>query len=154
MNVASLAVKKLSQSGAEFISRKEGFRPVAYQDIAGIWTIGYGHTGPDVYPGMTVTHEQALALLIQDTAKAARAVNSLVSVPITQNQFDVLVSLVHNIGESAFAGSTTLRELNRGNYQAAADAIELWNKATINGVLTFVQGLANRRAEEKQRFLS
>lgn len=154
IGAASSAFKTISQSGAEFIARWEGFEPEAYRDIAGVWTIGYGHTGPDVGAGMRVTRAQALALLKQDATKAVRAVNSLVRAPLKQNQFDALVSLVYNIGENNFATSTTLRELNAGNYAKAAEAIELFNKATIGGRLQYVQGLANRRAAEKEKFLA
>lgn len=148
------AVKGLSDAGASFIARWEAFRWSAYQDIAGVWTIGFGHTGPDVFPGLTITLEEARELMKADAQEKIDAINRMVRAPLTQNQGDALTSLVYNIGEGNFAGSTTLRELNRGNFQAAADAIELWNKATIDGELTFVQGLANRRAAEKRLFLS
>jgi len=145
---------RLSRRGVKFIAESEGFRPVPYRDSGGKWTIGYGHL---IKPGENftrITREQALALLDKDAADAANAVNSLVRVPISINQFDALTSLVYNIGRGAFRDSTTLRELNRGNVPAAAKGIELWNKVTIGGVLTFVQGLANRRAAEKRLFLS
>lgn len=82
------------------VKRWEGFRAKAYLCPAGVPTIGYGHT-KDVKLGDTITHNQATELLYEDLGKFAHAVNRLVSVPLTQGQFDALVSFTYNLGVGA-----------------------------------------------------
>ncbi len=143
---------RISDAGLALIKRFEGLRLDAYKDVAGIWTIGYGHI-KTAKPGMKITESQAETLLKDDLQDAERGVERLVKVPISSNEFSALVSLVFNIGEGAFAKSTTLRRLNANDRVTAADAIELWNKATVGGKKTVVQGLVRRRAAEKALFL-
>lgn len=138
-----------SQKGIDFIKRHEGLRLTAYTDSGGTWTIGYGHTG-NVYSGMTITQEQADNYLKADLKTAENAVNRLVTVYIPQSRFDSLVSLVFNVGRSAFSGSKFLAKLNQGNIEGAANEFEDWN--LVNGVPN--QGLKNRRADEKELFLN
>jgi GH24 family phage-related lysozyme (muramidase) len=145
---------KVSQTGIDLIKYFEGLRLEAYKDIAGIWTIGYGHTGPDVSAGMTISEDEAEALLRKDLTRFEQGVLSAVKVPLGQNQFDALVSLSYNIGVNAFRGSTAKRLLNKGNFIQAADAITWWNKATINGIRQKVPGLVRRRAAEAALFLT
>ena len=78
----------------------------------------------------------------------------MVKVPLNQNEFDALVSLVFNIGAGGFKGSSVLRNLNAGNRRGAADSMLAWNKGTIGGKKVVLKGLANRRAEERAQFLS
>lgn len=144
---------QVSETGIELIKHFEGLRLDAYQDVAGIWTIGYGHTGPDVEPGQVITEAEAEALLRQDLDRFERGVSDAVRVDIDQNQFDALVSLAYNIGVSAFRSSTALKRLNRGDFLGAAEAMTWWNKATINGVRREVLGLVRRRAAEAALFL-
>ena len=145
---------QISETGIELLKRFEGLSLEAYQDVAGIWTIGYGHTGPDVEPGMRITESEADALLRQDLRFAEDAVTRLVSVPLNSNEFDALVSFVFNVGAEAFRGSTPRRRLNRGDRIGAADALTWWNKATIAGRLQEVLGLTRRRASERALFLT
>ena len=145
---------RISESGIALLKRFEGLELEAYQDIAGIWTIGYGHTGPDVQPGMRITEREAEALLRRDLKSRENAVERLVNVPLNQNEFDALVSFVYNVGAEAFRRSTALRRLNRGARLAAAEALTWWNKATVNGVLREVLGLTRRRAAEKALFVT
>ncbi len=145
---------KVSQTGIDLIKHFEGLRLEAYKDIAGIWTIGYGHTGPDVSEGMRISEEEAEALLRKDLTRFEQGVSSAVKVALGQNQFDALVSLAYNIGINAFRGSTAKRLLNKGNFIQAADAITWWNKATINGIRQKVPGLVRRRAAEAALFLT
>lgn len=136
------------QSTYDLISNFEGFSPTAYQDVAGVWTIGYGHTG-GVQPGDTRTHDEAMQDLADDVARAVRAVNTI-QVPLTQNQYDALVSLAYNIGNNAFLASTLVGLLNSGDYAGAANQFPRWNKA--GGAV--IQGLVNRRAAERETFLA
>ncbi len=145
---------RISDSGIELIKRFEGLELEAYQDIAGIWTIGYGHTGDDVQPGMKISERDAEELLKRDLRPREQAVDSAVKVPLNQNEFDALVSFVYNVGAGAFRGSTALKRLNRGDRVGAADAITWWNKATVGGVLREVLGLTRRRAAERALFLA
>ena len=144
---------RTSPNGVALIKRFEGLELEAYQDIAGIWTIGYGHTGPDVKPGMKITEAEAEALLKRDLKPREEAVARLVNVPLNQNEFDALVSFVYNVGAEAFRKSTALKRLNKNDRIGAAEALTWWNKATVGGVLREVAGLTRRRAAERALFL-
>ncbi len=142
-----------NQAGLELIKMFEGLRLEAYVDAVGVWTIGYGHT-KTARRGMVITEEQAEALLREDLQDAENAVNRLVKVPLNENEFSALASLVFNIGSGNFQKSTVLRRLNAEDRVGAADAIEWWNKGRVNGVLTTLPGLVRRRAAEKALFLT
>ena len=145
---------KMSRNGIELLKRFEGLELEAYQDIAGVWTIGYGHTGPDVKPGMRISEREAEDLLRRDLKSREDAVERLTNVSINQNEFDALVSFVYNVGIEAYRGSTARRRLNRGDRLGAAEALTWWNKATVGGVLRPVTGLTRRRAAERALFLT
>lgn len=134
--------------GLALTEQFEGCRLTAYQDQVGVWTIGYGHTGPEVCAGLTVTLEQASALLQKDVSNAAEFVNKAVMVALTQEEFDALVDFVFNLGAGAFAKSTLLRMLNAGDYAAAAAQFAAWDRA--GGVV--VAGLLRRRQAETALF--
>lgn len=142
---------KINQSGIDLIKEFEGLELEAYQDVAGIWTIGYGHTA-DVTEGDTITELQAEGLLIKDLATAEAGVERAVRAPITANQFAAFVSLAFNIGVKAFEGSTALRRFNAGDARGAAAAIEWWRKVTINGKKIISPGLVRRRKAERALF--
>lgn len=144
---------QVSPTGIELIKHFEGLRLESYQDVADIWTIGYGHTGPEVATDQAITEAEAEALLRQDLSRFEQGVSAAVKVDIDQNQFDALVSLTYNIGLNAFKGSTALRRLNKRDYLGTAEAMTWWNKATINGVKREVLGLVRRRAAEAALFL-
>lgn len=138
----------------DFIKEAEGLRLEAYQDSAGVWTIGYGHTGNDVKRGMAIEAERAEVLLARDIAWAVDEVDHSVTVPLTTEQDAALVSLVFNIGSGAFRSSTVLRRLNAGDYEGAAEAILMWNKITRGGKKVVSKGLVNRRERERALFIS
>lgn len=144
---------RTSPNGIGLIKRFEGLELEAYQDIAGVWTIGYGHTGPDVRPGMRISEREAEELLKQDLKPREEAVARLTTVPLNQNEFDALVSFVYNVGAEAFRKSTARRRLNAGDRVGAGEALTWWNKATVGGVLRVVTGLTRRRAAERALFL-
>lgn len=135
------------------IKEHEGLRLVAYLDSVGVWTVGYGDTGPDVVQSLIITKEQAENRLSKRLVEFEGYVNSAVKVKLTQNQFDALVSLVYNIGPTNFNASTLLRKLNAGDYAGAADQFLVWNKGRVDGVLKVINGLTNRRKKEQQLFL-
>lgn len=135
------------------IKEHEGLRLVAYLDSVGVWTIGYGDTGPDVVKGLTITKEEAEKRLRKRLVEFEGYVNTYVKVPLKQHQFDALVSLVYNIGPTNFKASTLLKKLNAGDYIGAADQFLVWNKGRVDGKLVVIKGLANRRAKERKQFL-
>lgn len=146
---------RLSPDGAAFIKGYESCRLKAYKDQAGIWTIGWGHTGYDVYEGVRWTQMQADKQFRVDVMSATLPINNNLRVPISQQQFDALVSLAYNIGISNFLQSTLFRVLNEGNYAEAGKQFLRWNKSRnpITGELEISNGLTNRRTKESEIFL-
>jgi lysozyme len=144
---------QINQVGIDLIKRFESLRLDAYQDVAGIWTIGYGHT-KTAKSGMKITEKEAEDLLRDDLKDAEKGVQAPIKVDINDNEYSALVSLVFNIGRGAFAKSTALKELNKNDRIAAADAFELWTKSTVGGKKIVFPGLVARRAAEKGLFLT
>ena len=144
---------KLSQAGIDAIKRHEGLRLHAYLDVAGVPTIGYGHT-QGVQMGQHISEETAENYLRSDLSWCESAVNNAVRVPISQPAYDSLCSLAFNIGEGAFKSSTLLQKLNAGDMAGAADEFLRWNKITVNGEKQTSPGLTSRRAAERQMFMS
>jgi lysozyme len=134
------------------IKEFEGLRLTAYQDIVGVWTIGYGHTGSDVYPGLKITEAQADSLLEKDLGRFVSCVTSYVKVPLNPNQNGALVSFSFNLGCGSLQSSTLLRRLNAGENPntVAREEMPKWNKA--GGKV--VEGLVRRRAAEVKFFTS
>lgn len=139
---------KYSANGLALTEKFEGLRLDAYQDTAGVWTIGYGHTGPDVQPSLTITQEQAEILLAADIAWAAACVNKAVKSAINQNQFDALVDFTFNLGCASLVQSTLLHLVNTGDFTAAAQQFLRWNKACGQPL----KGLTLRRQAEMELF--
>lgn len=157
---------KTSSNGRALIERYEGLILQSYDDAndhvvsaggssRGTLTIGYGHTSaagaPKVVPGMKITKEQADAILASDLQKVEVDVAKLVKVPLTQNQFDALVSFHFNTG--SLGKSTALKKLNAGDYQGCADALMMYTRGRVNGQLIPMKGLVTRRTEEKTLFM-
>lgn len=141
--------RKTSQRGVDLIKRWEGCKLNQYLDQHGIKTIGYGHTGVDVVPGLSITPDQAEELLKNDLGTAEKGVDSLITVLLNDNEFAALVCFTFNIGVNAFKMSTLRTILNQGNRKGAADQFLRWNH--IAGVES--QGLTNRRIAERALFL-
>ena len=137
----------IGAAGIELIKSFEGLRLAAYLDSVDVPTIGYGHT-KGVKMGDTCTEAEAEAFLVADLADAEGCVNRLVSVPLTQNEYDALVSFTYNLGCGTLKKSTLLRLLNESNYDAAALEIRKFNRA--GGVP--LAGLTRRRAAEEALF--
>jgi lysozyme len=106
-----MTTRLINPDGLTFIQRWEGLALVAYKDIAGVWTIGWGHTG-GVYKGQVITEEEATQLLIRDLSTAEDFVNARGL--SSDNQFAAMVSLTFNIGTGAFLGSTVLHQHRPG----------------------------------------
>lgn len=137
-----------SDAGLALTKGFEGLRLSAYQDVAGIWTIGYGHTGVGVRQGMVVTEDEATTLLLTDLTAAVACVNLAVTAEINQAQFDALVDFTFNAGRGHFLQSTLLRKVNAGDFAGAAVQFASWVYA--GGVK--VAGLERRRAAEAAMF--
>ena len=134
---------KTSAAGIALIKSFESCRLTAYRDAVGVMTVGYGHTGK-VWAGMTVTQEQAEALLAADVARFEAGVAKLVKVPLAQHEFDALVSFAFNCGLKNLESSTLLRKLNAGDRAGAGKEFSRWNKA--GGAV--LRGLTRRREAE------
>ena len=140
------------KTGLDLTVASESMRLVAYPDPgtkADPWTIGVGHTGPDVYPGMIITEEQGYQFLHDDVRSAVSAVKRLVTVQLTQGEFDALVDFVFNVGEGHFGSSTLLRLLNAGDYMGASKHFDDWVLAGGRRL----PGLVIRRDNEEALFV-
>lgn len=144
---------KTSNSGIALIKDFEGKRLVAYDDGVGVWTIGFGTTkhpnGVRIKRGDKCTEVQAEQYLRNDLITFENAVNRLVKVPLSQNQFDALVSFTYNLGETNLRSSTLLKKLNAKDYKGTAAEFLKWNKA--GGKV--MNGLVKRRKAEMELFL-
>ncbi|MBE7542275.1 MAG: lysozyme [Bryobacteraceae bacterium] len=132
----------------ELVKRFEGFCAKPYLCPAGVGTIGYGHTEGVSMSDPPITREAAAALLERDLAVFAAGVARLLTVPVTQNQFDALVSFAYNVGLGNLQRSTLLRRVNVGDVAGAACEFAKWTKA--KGVE--LPGLVKRRAAERALF--
>ena len=145
---------KMSARGKELLAQWEGIRLHPYVCSAGKYTIGVGHvltdpgyvviSGQKVPVAQGITKDQVMALFTDDIAQFETHVAKVVQVSLSQNQFDALVSLCFNIGQSAFSSSTLLKVLNAGKYTDVPAQFARWNK--IDGEVS--TGLTNRRVNE------
>jgi len=142
----------MSPNGLKLLEEFEGLRTKAYRDVVGVWTIGIGHTGPEVHSGLVWTKEQAYEALAKrlDEEFEPAVLEGIHNSPVTQNQFDAMVSLAYNIGAYGFKNSSVARLHRTGNYIAAAQAFELWVKAGGR----YLEPLHRRRIKEAQLYLT
>lgn len=143
---------RYSEKGIALTKQFEGCRLKAYPDPAtggDPWTIGYGHTGGDVYKGLSITQERADELLGIDIQRFSDHVNRVVSVAITQNQFDALVDFAFNVGCGNLDKSTLLKKVNNSDFIGASLEFDKWVFA--GGKI--LPGLIKRRGAEKSLFI-
>ena len=144
----------MTADGIELIKQFEGFRANAYRDAVGVWTIGYGHTSmagkPDVIPTLSITREEATAILRQDIETFARGVSAAVKGPLSDAHFSALVCFAYNVGLGNFKSSGVLAAVNRRDFDMVPRRLALWNKA--GGQV--LPGLVKRRAAEAALFLA
>jgi lysozyme len=140
---------RISNNGIALLKEFEGCKLEAYQDVAGVWTIGYGHT-KGVQPGMKISRQEADDLLAQELDTYECAVERACREIPNQNQFSAMVVLAYNIGTGAFLKSSVLRLHNAGKFAEAASAFSMWNKA--GGKIR--AGLTRRRASEAALYLT
>lgn len=134
----------------DLLRQLEGCRLTAYPDEGGVWTIGYGHTGPEVVPGLVWTLEHAETELKEEVSSLVNSVFHLVDEPLEQNQLDALTIFVYNIGITHFAGSIVLRKLNEGRYAEVPSEMKRWIYVRNARTRKMVRsgGLVTRRAAE------
>ena len=140
----------LGSAGEALIKSFESLKLVAYQDQRGIWSCGYGHTGPDVVQGTTCTPEQAEAWFQLDTQSAVVGVDASIQTTVSQQQFDALVSFTFNVGVGAEGHSTMAKLINARDFAGAAAQFPKWDH--VDGVPNV--GLLRRREAEQALFLS
>lgn len=143
--------RQVNDAGVDLVKRFEGLSLKAYRCPAGVWTIGYGHTD-GVRPDDVCTEKQALDWLREDLAIAGAAVDDLITVPLTDNQFAALCSFTMNLGAGALRRSQLRKQLNRGAYQAVPAELAKWVKARDprTGQKNVLNGLVRRRAAEAE----
>lgn len=144
--------RQITQAGINLIRKFEGFSSTRYICPAGVYTIGYGHAirKGELWdsPTVTITEEEATALLIEDVKIAERAVSRLIAVPLSDSQFDAIVDFTFNLGGGALQRSTLRSMLNRGEYQNTSLEFPKWCWAGGRRV----NGLLRRRIEEQKLF--
>ena len=143
---------KVDDAGRAFLTQQEGERLTSYKDSGGRYTIGVGHLLLRGGPGQHITHEQSQTLLTADLARFVAAVNKAVTRPLTQHQFNALVSFAFNLGEGALRKSSLLRLVNAGSTDAVAitNAFKLWRN--VNGKPS--PAIEARRLREAALFLT
>lgn len=148
-------IMKPSESCKQLVRDFEGLNTKTYKCPAGVPTIGYGHTGPDVKMGMVITKDEAEVLLDHDLQQAGREVAHILDgISVTQTQFDALTDFVFNLGASKFKSSTLLKKLRAGDIKGAANEFLKWDKAkNESGQLVALKGLTLRRQAERRLFL-
>lgn len=134
----------ISKQGIDLIKNFESLKLTAYLCPAGVWTIGYGHT-TNVRRGDIITEEQAQKMLESDLAWVERTIQATVTVPLSQNQYDALCSIIYNIGSTMFSNSTLLKYINSGAEEnAIVSQFMRWK--FVGGRES--KGLVNRRRRE------
>lgn len=151
-------MRPLNKAGQDLIKSYEELRLTAYDDaqpnnprpnpVKGTVTVGWGHTGPDVYIGQQITEAMAQSYFDRDVEATLAVIDRVVKVPLTDNRRAALASLVFNIGDEAFQDSTLLRKLNAGDYASVPAEMAKWNKTTIGKKKVTSRGLIKRRAAE------
>jgi lysozyme len=143
---------KLNDTGFALICEFEGCRTEAYQDVVGVWTIGYGHTSaaglPSVAPGLTVTRAEATGILMRDLETFSAGVKSAITTQLNDNQFSALMSFAFNVGLGNFRSSSVLKSVNACRFDQVPADLALWVKA--GGKV--LPGLIRRRAAEGHCF--
>ncbi|MEN9855980.1 MAG: hypothetical protein RLZZ157_1106 [Pseudomonadota bacterium] len=141
-----------SRAAFDLITSFEGFRARAAQAPSGKWTLGFGHSAT-AREGLSVTRTEAEDLLRWDLRPIEDFIRQRALMPLTQNQFDALVSFAFNIGLERFSASKVLDAVNQGQPVAAALAMQEWCWAQVNGRHLTIDALVRRRAAEVALFL-
>jgi lysozyme len=155
---------RFTEHARQLLEQLEGCRPTAYADqckslkdpghvcvpqCKGVWTIGYGHTGPEVKPGLRWSPSQADSALASDLQRFILGVSAMLTEPLTDNQFSALVIFAFNVGLMALRGSSAMRLIKLGQLAQVPPALALWDKVHDSSGVPFVSAnLAKRRTAE------
>jgi lysozyme len=140
----------INDAGIKLIQSFESCKLESYQDIKGIWTIGWGHTGPEVKLGQTITQEEADDLFQKDLDHFNQSVSFLITTNINENQFSALVSFEYNLGDGSLEKSHLLIYVNNSQFDLASEEFPKWDHS--DGIV--VDGLLRRRLAEQTLFNS
>jgi lysozyme len=141
-----------SRAAFDLIASFEGFRTRAVVAPNGKWTLGFGHVAT-AREGLIVTRAEAEDLLRWDLLPIEDTIRQVALTPLSQNQFDALLSFAFNIGLENFKRSDVLKYLNQGQPIAAALSMHAWRRARVNGRVLTIDALVRRRATEAALFL-
>ena len=136
---------QVSDLGRRFITREEGVRLIPYRDSAGVWTVGVGHTGADVHPGVRWTFHAVQAIFASDLERHTTPLRAYGW--LEQHQFDALASFIFNVGAPAFAMATFRSYMAPG--EPLHPSFNDWNKITVDGNKVVAPVLAARRERER-----
>lgn len=143
-------IRPVPQICVDFVKAAEACRLTAYPDSGRVWTIAWGHTGPEVVPGLVITLAQAVSYLLMDLTLAARRLAMVVHDPViqrlTEHEYGALLSFVFNLGEKP--DWTIWKDLNSGNMADVPNQMMLFDKARVKGAATVIPGLIHRRMAE------
>ena len=175
---------KISQRGLNLIEDQEDLRLIVYLCRANRVSIGFGHVLLPKFDAavfsitsdklaslidecqaakiitaeagqiLKISHEQAFKFLENDTSQAGKFINAITPVPLNQNQFDALSSLIFNIGHGNYVTSTIEKMISRGDFTGAAEQFLVWNKVKVDGKFEVCEDLVRRRAQERALFLT
>lgn len=145
---------KASGNAIALIKHFEGLRLKAYQDVRGVWTIGWGHTGDDIEGPRVITRSEAERLLVDDLTYHERKLFKFLLKKPQQHEFDAMLSWMFNVGDGAAQKSTLIRMYNLGQTKEASAEFLRWNKIRRGGKIQAVAGLTARRQVERELFLT
>lgn len=140
---------RASKKAVDLIKEFEGCKLEAYKCPAGVWTIGFGQTGPGIVEGLTISQSIANGMLLDEIGNVSDQVSQVVGMHASQAQFDALVCFTYNLGIGNLKSSTLLKKLKAGDKAGAAEEFLRWNKA--GGKV--LAGLTRRREAERKLFL-
>lgn len=139
----------MNQYAVDMVKSHEGCRLTAYQDQGGVWTIGWGATGPDIKQGFVWTQQQADDRLVFDLAHVEQSVRSVLHVAVGLQSIGALIDFAYNLGAGALQGSTALKLINSGDHIGGAKALISWDHIGQ----TEIKGLLIRRFDEASLYL-
>lgn len=131
-----------------FLNEHEGVEHRPYKDVAGVWTVCQGITGPDVILGKVYTQRECDSLLMKHLSIHKSAVDKSLNVDVPVSTRAALYSFSFNVGKYAMRNSTAIRRINQGDIKGGCNALSMWNKITVNGKKVVSKGLVNRRNAE------
>lgn len=140
----------MAKANKDILKSYETLQLHAYNDGTGVWTIGWGHTGPEVKPGLVWTPEQADEQLDKDFLSYEQGVEKMLAKPMSQQQFDAVVDMAYNTGLGGAAA--VIKKFNAGDMLGAIMEFAEWDEANFGQGLRPSQGLVRRRTRELARF--